>query len=109
MIRTSAQTSETCFRLDGLVALVTGGTRGIGRAIADDFAHAGARVILTGRDPASAERAAANIRMEGGDAVGLGYDAAEPEASDRLADQVGREIGRLDILVNNAAILKPHR
>ena len=109
MIRTSAQNSETSFRLDGLIALVTGGTRGIGRAIADDFTRAGAQVVLTGRDPASAERAAANIRADGGNALGVAYDAAEPDASERLADRIGREIGRLDILINNAAILKPHR
>jgi NAD(P)-dependent dehydrogenase (short-subunit alcohol dehydrogenase family) len=97
--------SEQAFRLDGLVALVTGGTRGIGRAIAAEFAAAGARVILTGREKSKADAAAQDIAG----ATGIAYDAALPSASDALAETVRREIGRLDILVNNAAILKPHR
>ena len=97
--------SDDAFRLDGRVCLVTGGTRGIGAAIAQDFAAAGARVIVTGRDPAQAQSVAAEI---GHDAVGVGYDASVPDASAGLVDWLVREIGRLDVLINNAAILKPH-
>jgi len=97
--------SDAAFRLDGRVCLVTGGTRGIGAAIAQDFAAAGARVIVTGRDAAQAEAVAAGI---GHDAVGVGYDASVPGATAGLVDWLTREIGRLDVLINNAAILKPH-
>jgi NAD(P)-dependent dehydrogenase (short-subunit alcohol dehydrogenase family) len=96
---------DSAFRLDGRVCLVTGGTRGIGAAIAHDFADAGARVIVTGRDAAQAEAVAVEI---GRDAFGVGYDASVAGASTALADRLTKEIGQLDVLINNAAILKPH-
>ena len=98
--------TDSAFRLDGKVCLVTGGTRGIGAAIAEDFAAAGARVVLTGRDGEQAKAVAGRI---GHGAVGVAYDAGAPGAGTALADWLTREVGRLDILVNNAAILKPHR
>jgi len=96
---------DSAFRLDGRVCLVTGGTRGIGAAIAREFAAAGARVVVTGRDAGQAEAVAAEI---GGAAVGVGYDASVPGAGMVLADWLTKEVGRLDVLINNAAILKPH-
>jgi len=96
---------DEVFRLDGHVCLVTGGTRGIGAAIAHDFADAGARVIVTGRDEAQAKSVAEGI---GRGALGVGYDASVAGASGALADWLTREVGRLDVLINNAAILKPH-
>lgn len=100
--------SAAHFRLDDRVALVTGGTRGIGTAIARELAAAGARIVLTGRDEIGAGSCAAALAAEGADAVGFGYDAREAGAAARLAERVKREIGRLDILVNNAAVLRPH-
>src|SRR5690349_22739470 len=93
------------FRLDGRTALITGGTRGIGAAIAQEFADAGARVIITGRDEQRARSAATAIAAN---AVGFGYDAQVAGAYQQLADRVQTEIGQLDILVNNAAVLRPH-
>lgn len=100
--------SASQFRLDDRVALVTGGTRGIGAAIARELVGAGARVILTGRDASQAEACAAALVAEGADVRGYAYDASHPGAATRLAERIVREVGRLDILVNNAAVLRPH-
>jgi NAD(P)-dependent dehydrogenase (short-subunit alcohol dehydrogenase family) len=100
--------TNDAFRLDGQVSLITGGTRGIGLAMASEFARAGARVVLTGRDPEAAAAAAAFIQSEGGSVIGLAYDARNPGSIERLYEEIERTEGALDILVNNAAILKPH-
>jgi NAD(P)-dependent dehydrogenase (short-subunit alcohol dehydrogenase family) len=100
--------TNDAFRLDGRVSLITGGTRGIGSAMAREFALAGARVVLTGRDAEAAAAVAAAIRSEGGSAIGLAYDARNPGSIERLQEEIERVEGTLDILVNNAAILKPH-
>jgi NAD(P)-dependent dehydrogenase (short-subunit alcohol dehydrogenase family) len=100
--------SAQAFRLDDRVALVTGATRGIGAAIARELAAAGAHVVLTGRDEEQARTAAAVLAGEGVPTLGLGYDASRPGEARRLAERVTSEKGRLDILVNNAAVLRPH-
>jgi len=97
--------ADAPFRLDGKIALVTGGTRGIGAAIAEEFADAGARVLLTGRQQADADDVAARI---GRGATGFAYDSNIEGAAEKLAQDVTDKVGVLDVLVNNAAILKPH-
>jgi NAD(P)-dependent dehydrogenase (short-subunit alcohol dehydrogenase family) len=86
------------------VAIVTGGTRGIGRAIAERLAADGFAVVLSARDARSAEQAAAALRAKGHAAVGLAADARRDEDQRRLVDRARTEFGRLDALVNNAGI-----
>ena len=87
--------------LGGRVALVTGSTRGIGRAIAQSLAGAGARVAVVGRDAERAKEAAASISPE---ARGYGCDVADIAAMTSLIESVERDFGALDILVNNAGL-----
>ena len=85
--------------LSGRSALVTGSTRGIGRAIAEGLAEAGARVAVVGRDQARAQEAAAAISS---DAHGFACDVTDVASVNALVEQVERELGAVDILVNNA-------
>lgn len=92
--------------LNGQIALVTGGTRGIGRAIAEKLAASGAHVIITGRSADSAAVAAAAIDTAlGTNAVeGLACDVSSSEACTALMKHITEKHSRLDILVNNAGI-----
>lgn len=88
----------------GRGALVTGGGRGIGAAIARQLAGAGARVAITARNAAELESLAAEIARAGGEAHPLPGDVAEPGAVEALCAEAGRRLGRVDILVNNAGL-----
>ncbi len=94
--------------LDRRTALVTGGSRGIGRAIAEALAAAGARVALNYRSSAAAaEEVVAAIRERGGEAVAFQADVADGDQATRLVEQAADAFGgRLDILVNNAGITR---
>ena len=89
--------------LTGKNALVTGSTRGIGRAIAEALSESGARVAVVGRDLSRAEEAASAI---GGNAKGFAADVADTAAVAKLVDDVEKAFGGIDILVNNAGITK---
>src|SRR5205085_12047996 len=84
------------------VALVTGSNRGIGREVARQLAAREYRVIVTSRRADQAAKAAAKI---GSQAVAHALDTADPQSIDAVARFVEKEIGSLDVLVNNAAIL----
>ena len=89
--------------LSGRTALVTGSTRGIGRAIAEALAGAGARVAVVGRDQAKAAEAAAAI---GGGAQGFAADVGDPASITALVENVEKAFGQIDILVNNAGLTR---
>jgi len=89
--------------LTGKNALVTGSTRGIGRAIADAFAESGARVAVGGRDEERAQEAATAI---GKGAQGFAADVSDTAAVTKLIDDVEKAFGSIDILVNNAGITR---
>jgi 3-oxoacyl-[acyl-carrier protein] reductase len=93
--------------LTGRVALVTGSTRGIGRAIATALANAGARVAVTGRDHAKAEVAAAEIAAAtGAEVKGYAADVSDVAQATALVEAVEKDFGQLDILVNNAGLTR---
>ncbi|MEU2253940.1 SDR family oxidoreductase [Nocardia xishanensis] len=92
--------------LTGKVALVTGGSRGIGAAISQRLADAGAAIALTYVQAADQARAVAEqIEANGGRATVIQADLARPETAAEAVEQVVREFGRIDILVNNAGFL----
>ncbi len=93
------------FRLDGKVALVTGGARGLGRAITEALAGAGADVVLTSRQLESATRAAEIIgRISGRKTLGVAADVTASSEVDQMVATVLETMGRIDILVNNAGV-----
>ncbi|MDI4657726.1 SDR family NAD(P)-dependent oxidoreductase [Xanthobacter autotrophicus] len=90
--------------LQGKIVIVTGGGRGLGRAISEGFAAAGARVVLTGRTAATVEEAAVAIAAQGGAAEGCAADVSREDDVDALCRAVVERHGRIDALVNNAGI-----
>jgi 3-oxoacyl-[acyl-carrier protein] reductase len=90
--------------LDDHVAIVTGASRGIGRAIATTFAAQGARLALCSRSE-QLDEVVAEIRGSGGQAIGVRGDIADDGVARELVRQCRREFGRADVLVNNAAII----
>jgi 3-oxoacyl-[acyl-carrier protein] reductase len=92
--------------LAGKVAVVTGGTRGIGLAIARLLADDGASVVVSGRDPDRLESAAKELEALGASALAVAADAAKREDADRLVEAAKERFGRIDVLVNNAGITR---
>ena len=92
------------FRLDGQVALVTGGSRGLGLGIARALASQGANLVLASRGAAELDRAAQTLGVEGRRVVTVPIDIGTREAPERLVGTALERLGRLDILVNGAGI-----
>jgi 3-oxoacyl-[acyl-carrier protein] reductase len=92
--------------LAGKVAVVTGGSRGIGAAVAAWFAEAGAAVVVSARDAERLDHAVKALTERGADALGVVADAARREDAERLADTARERFGRIDVLVNNAGITR---
>ena len=92
--------------LSGKVAVVTGGTRGIGLAIAAWMLAHGASVVISGRDADRLDVAVKELTQNGEPAVGVVADAGRREDADRLVEMARERFGRLDVLVNNAGITR---
>jgi 7-alpha-hydroxysteroid dehydrogenase len=96
------------FRLDDKVAIITGGGRGLGAAIAVAFAEAGADVLIASRTESELEAVAEQVRAVGRKAHIVTADLAHPEATAKLADQAVEAFGKLDIVVNNVGGTMPN-
>jgi len=90
----------------GQVGIVTGGTRGIGRAIAEGLAAKGVNVVVAGRNIEAAREVAASLSIRGVKALGIRLDVANSGEVEEGFDKIRKEFGRIDILVNNAGITK---
>ena len=93
--------------LNGKVALITGASRGIGLAIAQAYAAAGAKVVLSSRKQEGLDQAASTIREQGGEALPVAAHSSDSAAVQSLVEQATAEWGGIDIVVNNAAT-NPH-
>ena len=95
------------FDLSGKVAIVTGSSRGIGRAIAELFAEAGGKVVISGRNQGPCDEVVDAIRKKGGEAIAVSARISDHAQLENLVARTRAEWGRIDILVCNAAI-NPH-
>lgn len=96
-------------RLTGKVAIVTGGSRGIGRAVCLAFAREGAKVVVTGRNEDRCRKVAAEIESRGGEALAVRADVSnEADVAGMVSAARGR-FGRIDVLVNNAGVNIPYK
>ncbi|MFG6429456.1 SDR family oxidoreductase [Roseateles sp. LYH14W] len=93
---------QDLFELSGQVALVTGGSRGLGLQIAEALGDAGARIMLTSRKAADLEEAAAHLQARGIDTRWIAADASKAEDAQRVVAETMERMGKIDILVNNA-------
>jgi 3-oxoacyl-[acyl-carrier protein] reductase len=103
-----AAVTASARRFDGKVAIVTGGSRGIGRAISETLARDGATVVVNySKSTAAAEETVAAIKAQGGKAIAIKADISKLEDVRRLYSEAQAQLGHIDIVVNNAGILPP--
>jgi NAD(P)-dependent dehydrogenase (short-subunit alcohol dehydrogenase family) len=95
------------FDLNGRVAVVTGGGRGLGRVYARALAGAGAIVAVTGRSVSQIRETVQLIEAAGGQAIPVSFDVADPDAVKHAVDDIQAQLGTVDVLVNNAGVSGP--
>jgi NAD(P)-dependent dehydrogenase (short-subunit alcohol dehydrogenase family) len=93
------------FDLSGKIAIVTGGNRGIGYGIARGLAQAGATIVVANRNVAGGQKAVETLKKEGGKAVHIALDISKVSSIVAMVSEVVRQFGKIDILVNNAAVI----
>ena len=97
-------TSKNLFSLEGRTAIITGGSRGLGREMALAFAEHGANIVVASRKIENCETVAAEVRKLGREALAIGYHAASWDDAATLAQAAITRFGHIDILVNNAGM-----
>ena len=98
-----ADTLNSFLDFSGRTAIVTGGTRGIGRSIAEGFAAAGANVVVASRKADACEETQAHLESMGAEALGLAVNIGDTDAAERIVDATVARFGAVDIVINNAA------
>jgi NAD(P)-dependent dehydrogenase (short-subunit alcohol dehydrogenase family) len=90
----------------GKTVLITGGSRGLGLALARELARRGARLAICGRDPDSLERARTSLARTGAEVIAVPCNVTEPSSVEKLLEQVHRRLGPIDVLINNAGVIE---
>jgi short-subunit dehydrogenase len=94
------------YELQGRTVLITGGSRGLGLALAREMAARGARIAICGRDPESLERARTSLARTGAEVIAVPCDVTSRQSVQELLDAIHRDLGQVDILVNNAGVIE---
>ena len=98
--------SRLGYSLEGRTVLITGGSRGLGLALARQMANEGARLAICGRDPESLERARASLANLGAEVLALPADMTDPASVGELIEAVRQRLGPIDVLINNAGVIE---